>query len=79
MYLGKILSLGLWLLLFLPVPSLAQEVHQELQEIVKAEVIEVVKEYERDITGTGASTTVQELRIQLKDGDKAGGSSGFRK
>ncbi|MBP9836546.1 MAG: YibE/F family protein [Candidatus Pacebacteria bacterium] len=72
MYLRKILSLGLWLLLFLPVPSLAQEVHQELQEIVKAEVIEVVKEYERDITGTGASTTVQELRIQLKDGDKAG-------
>ena len=35
-------------------------------------MIEVVKEYERDITGTGASTTVQELRIQLKGGEKAG-------
>ncbi len=50
----------------------AQEVHQELQEIIKAEVIEVVKEYERDITGTDASTTVQELRIQLREGEKKG-------
>lgn len=72
MHLGKILSLGLWFLLLLPTFSQAQEVHQELQEIAKAQVIEVVKEYERDITGTGASTTVQELRIQLKDGEKAG-------
>ena len=72
MHLGKILSLSLWFLFLLPVASQAQEVHQELQETVKAEVIEVVKEYERDITGTGASTTVQELRIQLKDGIKAG-------
>lgn len=72
MYLGKILSLGLWFLLFIPVASQAQEVYQELQETIKAEVIEVVKEYERDITGTGASTTVQELRIQLKEGEKAG-------
>jgi uncharacterized membrane protein len=56
----------------LPTFGQAQEVHQELQEIAKAQVIEVVKEYERDITGTGASTTVQELRIQLKDGEKAG-------
>ena len=79
MYLGKILSLGLWFLLFIPVASQAQEVYQELQETIKAEVIEVVKEYERDITGTGASTTVQELRIQLKEGGKSGGSSGVGK
>ncbi len=50
----------------------AQTVHQEFQEMVKAEVLEVVDEYERDIMGTGASTTVQELRIQLLDGQKAG-------
>lgn len=72
MYLGKISLLGLWFLFLLPTFGQAQEVHQELQEIAKAQVIEVVKEYERDITGTGASTTVQELRIQLKDGEKAG-------
>lgn len=68
----RISYLSLWLIFIFPSLGLAQEVHQELQEIVKAEVIEVVKEYERDITGTGASTTVQELRIQLKDGEKAG-------
>jgi uncharacterized membrane protein len=62
----------LGLCFLLPTFGQAQEVHQELQEIAKAQVIEVVKEYERDITGTGASTTVQELRIQLKDGEKAG-------
>ena len=61
------------LLLFLVVPlAQAQEVHQELQEIIKAEVIEVVDQYERDITGTGASTTVQQLRIQIKEGEKNG-------
>lgn len=72
MSLGKNLVLGLFFLLLWPAFGQAQEVHQELQEIVKAEVVEVVKEYERDITGTGASTTVQELRVQLKAGLKAG-------
>lgn len=66
----SLLSLAVF---FLSISTLqAQEVHQELQEIVKAEVIEVVDEYERDITGTGASTTVQELRIQIKEGVKTG-------
>ena len=59
-------------LTLLPVSSSAQEVHQEFQETVKAEVLEVVAEFERSITGTGASTTVQELRIQILEGEKAG-------
>ena len=50
----------------------AQEVHQEFQELVKAEVLEVVDQYERDIMGTNATTTVQELRIQLLSGVKTG-------
>jgi uncharacterized membrane protein len=53
-------------------PVNAQEVHQELQETVRAKVIEVTAEFERDIMGTGASTTVQEMRIQLLDGQKKG-------
>jgi len=52
--------------------ALAQEVHQEFQELVKATVIEVVSETERDIMGTGASTIVQELRILLEEGERAG-------
>ena len=50
----------------------AQEVHQEFQELVKAEVLEVVSESEREITGTGTKTTVQELRILLLEGSKQG-------
>ncbi len=67
---SAILFLGCWLL----VPSLTwgQELHQEFQEIVKAEVLEIVAEYERPITGTTASTTVQEMRIILLEGEKEG-------
>jgi len=68
---GKILWLGCFLLL-LPQLSLAQEVHQEFQEQVRAEVIEVVEQSEREILGTGATTTVQLLRVQLKGGEKSG-------
>lgn len=50
----------------------AQEVHQELQETVPARVLEIVEQFERDIMGTGASTTVQELRIELLGGMKEG-------
>ncbi len=50
----------------------AQEVHQELQETVRAEVLEIVEQYDRDILGTGATTTVQELRAKLLSGSKAG-------
>ncbi|MCB9810635.1 MAG: YibE/F family protein [Candidatus Nomurabacteria bacterium] len=67
----KFVILGAIFLLILPVAQ-AQEVHQEFQETVKAEVLEVTAEYERDIMGTGASTTVQELRIQLKEGERVG-------
>jgi uncharacterized membrane protein len=55
-----------------PFTSYAQEVHQEFQETVRAEVIEVLEQYERAITGTDASTTVQELRIEIKDGERRG-------
>ncbi len=50
----------------------AQEVHQELQETVRAEVLEIVEESERDIMGTNTTTTVQTLRIELLDGEKVG-------
>lgn len=52
--------------------AFAQEVHQELQETVRATVIEIVSQSERDITGTNATTTVQELRIEVLGGEKKG-------
>lgn len=59
-------------LLAIGVTTHAQEVHQELQETVRAEVLEIVEEYDRDILGTGATTTVQELRAKLLSGSKFG-------
>ena len=50
----------------------AQEVHQDLQETVKAKVLEVVEQSDRLIMGTDATTTVQTLRIELLEGKKKG-------
>jgi uncharacterized membrane protein len=52
--------------------ALAQTVHQEFQELIKAEVLEVVDESEREVTGTDTTTLVQTLRVQLLEGEKAG-------
>ncbi len=49
-----------------------QEAHQELQETVRAEVLEILEEYERDILGTGATTTVQKVRVEILSGSKVG-------
>lgn len=68
-------SKALWLSLvvfLVPIATTGQEVHQDFTERVKAEVLAIDDTYERTITGTGASTTVQELRIELLDGQKAG-------
>lgn len=53
-------------------PLSAQEIHQELQETVKAKVIEIVDEFDRDIMGTNTTTTVQTLRVELLAGPKVG-------
>ncbi len=66
---GVIILFGLS---FLPGVLWAQEVHQEFQETVKAEVLEIVKQFDRTIMGTDATTTVQEMRIQIKEGLRAG-------
>jgi len=56
---------------FTPLAS-AQEVHQELQETVRAKVLEVVRAVDRDIMGTNTTTTVQTLRIEFLEGQKEG-------
>lgn len=52
--------------------AFAQDVHQELQETVRATVLEITDEYDRDIFGTGATTTVQQVRVEIQTGAKAG-------
>jgi uncharacterized membrane protein len=51
---------------------LAQEVHQDLHEVLKAEVLEVVKEEEREVTGTDTTTLMQEVRIVISEGEREG-------
>jgi uncharacterized membrane protein len=75
-FFSKMISLRSAVLLFglvmLPWVGTAQEVHQELQETVQAKVLEVVEQSDRQILGTDATTTIQTLRIELLDGQKAG-------
>lgn len=50
----------------------AQTVHQDFQETVRAEVLEITESYDRDIMGTNTTTTVQILRIELLEGEEVG-------
>lgn len=60
------------LFLLLTLPATAQEVHNEVKERVSAEVLEVLSTEERPVIGTGATTTVQEVRAVLNEGERAG-------
>jgi uncharacterized membrane protein len=71
-YLILAFFMGLVSMASLPGWAGAQAVHQEWQETIRGEVIEVVRQYERAILGTAATTTVQELRVELLSGPKAG-------
>ncbi len=58
---------------FVWAPSLlAQEVHQDFKETVPAEVLEIVSEEEREVTGTDTTTSIQETRVLIKGGSRAG-------
>lgn len=50
----------------------AQQVHEELQGIVEAEVLEVVSIDERPIIGTNATATVQTLTARIESGPQDG-------
>lgn len=56
----------------LPTVSAAQELHQDLQETVSAEVLEIIEESEEPIVGTDAYKTVQEVRIRFTSGERDG-------
>lgn len=64
--------LGTVCFLFLPLLLGAQEVHQELQETVRAEVLQILHEEERDIIGTDTDALVQEVRVRILEGIREG-------
>ncbi len=53
-------------------PVFAQEVHQDLKEIVMAEITKVISEDEREIEGTETSAFVQKLEARILSGTKEG-------
>ena len=59
------LSLAACLLFLIPGPGHAQEVHQELQETVPAEVLKILDERPEDIIGTDTEALVQEVRVRI--------------
>lgn len=70
--LRSLFSSFVFLALLVPGFGVAQTLHQDFKERVPAEVLEIVSERDREITGTGATTTVQEVRAVIEGGDKAG-------
>lgn len=58
--------------LLVPSALNAQEIHQDLVEVVRAEVVEIVSEDTRQIMGTDATALVQTVRATLETGKKAG-------
>ncbi len=53
-------------------PAVAQEVYQELKEIVTAEVLSILSEEVRQIEGTDTTTTVQRLEAKITSGGQTG-------
>lgn len=64
-------------LLLVPFLISAQTVHQELQETVRAEVLEIRSEETRDIIGTDADSIVQEVRVMILEGVRKGSVATF--
>lgn len=59
------------LALFAPGAS-AQELHQDVEEVARGEVLAIVKEEERPIAGSETHALVQTIRVRLLSGSEAG-------
>ena len=68
----KLLIISSLLFIAAYVPAAAQEVYQELKEIVTAEVLEVLSEEVRQIEGTDTTTRVQTVEAHITSGSKEG-------
>ncbi len=56
----------------LPLISVAQELHADIQELWWAEVVEIIDQREEEIVGTGVERTVQTLRARILEGERKG-------
>ena len=68
---------GFLFLIVVAIPAQAQELHNNLREILRAEVTGIVSEREELILGTSASTTVQTITAEVTKGERSGESITF--
>lgn len=61
--------------LFLPFSVTAQELYQDLQETIKAEVLEVLSDEMQSLPGLDVEARVQTLRVEFLNGSKQGGTA----
>lgn len=59
-------------LFLLPAFLNAQEIHQDLQGVWRAEVKEIVNSGEKSIPGTDAKTKYQSIKVEILEGERAG-------
>lgn len=70
---SKKLLVGIFsFLLFIPSLLRAQELHQEVQGIFRAEVLEIILEETRRVPGTDVQHIYQEMRVLILEGEKKG-------
>lgn len=58
-------------------PAAAQEVQEDFKESVRAEVIEILDERTRPITGTDRERLVQDVSIEVLEGERSGARATF--
>lgn len=63
--------------MLMPSGVTAQEVHQDLVEVVRATVLTIVSEDTREIMGTDATALVQEVRVRIDTGEMKGKTATF--
>ncbi|MDQ3014873.1 MAG: YibE/F family protein [bacterium] len=59
-------------ILFFPSVMGAQVLHQDIQETLRAKVVEVVSQERREVPGTDTISTYQTIRAEIIEGDKTG-------
>jgi uncharacterized membrane protein len=68
----KFILLFLAITFLFPFFSSAQTIHQDLQGVWNAKVLEVVSEKKQNVPGTDTETVIQELQIEILEGERKG-------
>jgi len=68
----KFLFLVLIVAIFIPLGIKAQEVHEDIQGIWRAKVVEILEQEIRNVPGTDALTAFQKIRAEILEGEKKG-------